>query len=126
MVDTISSASSVRQAGPGAARHGSPSGSSGQADTSKAVEPVSAADAPAQNEHGYRQERDTPRRTAQPESHSADLRLQITEDASGNEVIYRFIDVQTGTVVGEWDANQIGKLRDFMSAKNIHLFDKKI
>lgn len=126
MVDTISSANNVRQAGAGAARHGPPSGSSGQAVTSKAVEPVSASDAPAQHEHGYRQERDTSRRSAQPENSSADLRLQITEDASGNEVTYRFVDVETGKVVGEWDADQIGKLREFMAAKNIHLFDRKI
>lgn len=126
MVDTISSANGVRQAGAGAARHGSPSGSSSQAATSKAVEPVAASDAPAQREQNHREERDAPREPGQRENAPAGLRLQISEDADGNEIVYRFVDAQTGNVVGEWDADQIGKLRDFVRAKNIHIFDKKV
>lgn len=126
MVDTISSANSARQAGSGAIRHGSPSGSSTPAVTSKAVEPVLASDASTQYEQDHRGERDGQHHPAQREAVSSALHLQISEDAAGNELVYRFVDTRTGTVVGEWDADQLGKLRDFVRAKNIHIFDKKV
>ncbi len=53
------------------------------------------------------------------------LRLEISEDESGQELVYRFVDARTGEVVREWDAGEFGKLREYARAQNIHLLDTK-
>ena len=124
MVDTISSANSVRKVGTGATHHRSPPGTSNPAAGSKAVEQVSAAGDPAQHESDSNEsdQREPDRRG----NSASDLRLEISEDTTGGELVYRFVDAQTGHVVGEWDADQMGKLREYLRAKNIHIFDKKV
>ena len=88
--------------------------------------PVAAA---SDSEH-----RDPDEQAAHDERHSghdtepqgAHLRLEISQDDDGAELIYRFVDAQSGAIVREWPAGEFGKLRDYMRDKKIHLLDKKI
>ena len=125
MVDTISNAKSIRHSGSATTRYGAPPATSDPAVSDKAIAPVSALADPAQREHEGGSERDSQRETSS-ELDSTGLRLEISGDGNGNEVVYRFVDAQTGDLVREWDAGEFGKLRDYLREKKIHLLDKKV
>lgn len=116
MVDTVSTAKNIRQAGSATTRYGSSPAPSQPAIGSKPVLPSSGS---GQSGHGDHNERGG-------EQSESSLRLEITEDENGEELVYRFIDARTGTVVREWDAGEFGKLRDYASSRNIHFVDKKV
>lgn len=125
MVDTISNAKSIRQTGSATTRYGSPSVSSDPVASSKAVAPISAsADAGRREQDGQREQ--DAQREFSPDADNTGLRLEISQDESGSEVIYRFVDARSGTLVREWDAEEFGKLRDYVRDKKIHLLDKKV
>lgn len=125
MVDTISSAKSIRLAGSATTRYGAPPATSDPSVSDKPVTPVSAAADAGRDDHDSGAEGESRREFPQ-EGDGAGLRLEISEDEGGNEVIYRFVDAQTGDLVREWDAGEFGKLREYMRAKKIHLLDKKV
>lgn len=126
MVDTISNAKGIRHGASATKRFGAPSVSSPTGAAARPVAPVSAV---SDSEH-----RDPDQQPAQDERYSgrdtepqgADLRLEISEDSNGAELLYRFVDAKSGAVVREWPAGEFGKLRDYMRDKKIHLLDKKI
>lgn len=118
MVDTISSAKGIRHAG--SPRYGASPASSPAFD--RPVTPATATDGADRHEQGGG-EHETPHDDAQD---NQDLRLEIAEDEGGKELVYRFVDAQTGDVVREWNADEFGKLRDYVRHKKIHLLDKKI
>lgn len=125
MVDTISNAKSIRHPGSKTARPGTPPATSDPAVSAKPVAPVSPAPDAGQHDHhdsGERQRGGTPPQ----EQDETGLRLEVSGDESGGEVVYRFVDAQTGAVVREWDAGEFGKLREYMRARKIHLLDKKV
>jgi hypothetical protein len=123
MVDSISSANSVRKVGTGPARHGTPSGVSQTTTGSMAVEQIAASgDAGRRNPGDDEQHR----ADAPVESTGGGMTLEISEDSEGRELIYRFLDPRSGKIVGEWTADQLDKLRDYLREKNLHILDKKI
>jgi len=125
MVDTISSAKSIRQAGSATTRYGAPPVTSDSVTGSKAIAPISASGDAGRRDDESRRERDIQREFSQ-DADNTNLRLEISQDASGSELIYRFVDAQTGRLVREWDAGEFGKLRDYVRDKRIHLLDKKV
>ena len=90
----------------------------------RAVAPVTAAGDTDRHDQDGRSDHEAPREHAQ--DASQDLRLEIAEDESGAELVYRFVDAQSGDIIREWNAGEFGKLRDYMRDKKIHLLDKKI
>ena len=124
MVDSIRSANGVGKVGAGAARHRTSPGVSLPATGSMAVEQVAAAaDAGARSPGDDKQEAggDPPGGDVK-----NGLTLEVSEDGEGQEIVYRFLDGRTGEVVGEWSSGELGKLRDYLRAKNLHILDKKI
>ena len=125
MVDTISNAKSIRQTGSATTRYGSPPAASDPVAGSKAVAPISASADAGRREQDGRGEQGAQREFS-PDADNMGLRLEISQDESGSEVIYRFVDARSGTLVREWDAEEFGKLRDYVRDKKIHLLDKKV
>ena len=125
MVDTISNAKSIRQAGSAMTRYGAPPVASDLASSSKAIAPVSPSGDAGRREDDGRREQDVQREFSL-DAENTNLRLEISQDESGSELIYRFVDAQTGRLVREWDAEEFGKLRDYVRDKRIHLLDKKV
>lgn len=124
MVDTISSAKSIRQAGPATSRYGSAPASASSPAATRPVAPVAASGDSTGHERNGEPRQDTPRE--QNSETALSLRLEVAEDGSGSERIYRFVDAASGEVVREWPAGEFGKLRDYMLDKKIHLLDKKV
>ena len=125
MVDTISNAKGIRHGASATNRFGAPSvsSSSGAVRHVAPVSPASDSGHHEPDEHGAHDERH-PGHDSEPQG--ADLRLEISQDNDGAELIYRFVDAQSGAIVREWPAGEFGKLRDYMRDKKIHLLDKKI
>lgn len=124
MVDTISNAKGIRPAGSATTRYGAPPASSDTTGT-KAVAPVSASGETAKHDQDGQSEQDA-HRDAMPETDGPDLRLEVREGGDGKELVYCFVDVQTGQIVRKWSAGEFGKLRDYVRDKKIHLLDKKV
>lgn len=118
MVDTISN---TRGIGRGVTRYApSPAAS---ADSQKPVTPVAAA-APADPDG---ENKDTPSGQESPgEAPGNGPRLEIAEDPVDGELIYRFIDPQSGAIMRQWDSRDLGSLREYMRRARIHLLDKKV
>ena len=124
MVDTISSTKGIRHAGSATTRYGASPATASPSVSERAVAPVAATGDTNRQDQDGRSEHDTPREYAQ--DASQDLRLEIAEDESGAELVYRFVDAHSGDIIREWNAGEFGKLRDYMRDKKIHLLDKKI
>lgn len=126
MVDTIANAKGIRRSGSDTSRYGAPSASSPNTAAARAVSPVAAVAGRDQHDPDEQAGHDDKhsKHSAQPQG--SDLRLEIGEDDNGGELVYRFVDAQSGAVVREWAANEFGKLRDYMRDKKIHLLDKKV
>ena len=123
MVDSISSANSVRKVGTGPARNRTPSGVSQATTGSMTVEQVGASgDAGKRNPGDDEQHR----ADAQTDGAGGGMTLEISEDGEGRELTYRFLDPVSGKIVGEWTADQLDKLREYLREKNLHILDKKI
>ncbi|MBU6445181.1 MAG: hypothetical protein KGR48_14840 [Alphaproteobacteria bacterium] len=124
MVDSISSANGARKVATGAVRHRTSPGVSQAATVVIAVEQIApASGAGAHDPADDRQEdQDDPRDS----NTKHGLTLEVSEDGEGGEIVYRFRDAGTGQVVGEWKTGELGKLRDYLRAKNLHILDEKI
>lgn len=118
MVDTISSAKGIRQVG--SSRYGASPASSPS--DKRAVAPISETTGAGRHDHDG-SEQDAPDDTVLDDR---DLRLEVDTDDAGNHLVYRFVDAHTGTVIRQWDANELAKLRDYMCEKKIHILDRKV
>lgn len=123
MVDSVSNAKTIRQAGSATTRYGASPASASNSAAGRPVAPVaSSGDATRQDQDDH-----NPKNSHDQELDGAQgLRLEIAEEADGRELIYRFVDAISGDVVREWPAGEFGKLRDYMRDKKIRLLDKKI
>jgi hypothetical protein len=118
MVDTISN---TRGIGRGAARYAPSS-----ATPLESPNPVVAAT--ASNETGPEgNPGDHPSHSdRQGEEEANPMRLEVREDPRDGELVYRFIDPISGSVLREWNSRDLGRLRDYMRKARIHLIDTKI
>jgi len=57
---------------------------------------------------------------------TAHVRLEVQEDRNAATIVYRLVDLGNGALIGEWHAEQLAELREFLRKNHIRLIDRRI